>query len=102
MKMENLRPGKFLGIKDKKVQIEYEVFESDGDGGYRKAPRIFSYPYADSSCKHRDTNFHFGTDPVKGYPYDALPKIGEKILYSDVYPDMAGHLMLDVYPYEEV
>jgi hypothetical protein len=101
MKMQT---GIFRGIEKGIMNIEYEttVFVNHGDGpdengnwaDLKKETRIFSYPVAG---KIQAVSWHFGQDKA-GWPYDAHPAIGQAVQYDGPAPDMAGHMMVDVYP----
>lgn len=88
-----------MGIENGMMKIEVVGREQSNDGNMITAARIFSYPVGGKS---RDVAFHFEADPEKGWPYGAMPAIGQKVQYDGPAPDMAGHLMVDVYPCEEV
>lgn len=104
-----MQTGKFMGIENGEMKIEYETMVSvnhrngpDENGHWSdlvKEARIFSYPVGGDS--HRDTFFR-GFGPREGTigVGPDLPTIGQKVQYDGPTPDMAGHLMVDVYPAE--
>ena len=89
-----MQTGIFRGIEKGIMKIEYPVSEIR-EGKAVMATRIASYPIAG---KIRSVNWHFGPDTERGYPYDAMPSIGQEIIYDGPAPDTAGHMMVDVYP----
>jgi hypothetical protein len=102
-----MNAGIFKGIENDIMGIEYQTTVSDNtghigpDGNYVsgklvRETRIFSYPVGG---KIRDTFFRgFGPrEGTIGFVPD-MPKIGQKVRYDGPAPDMAGHLMVDVYP----
>ena len=89
----------FRGIEDGFAILERNVYESDEQGGIRKAARIFRQ---EVDGKIHSTNWGFGPDPVRGWPYDAIPVIGQEVEYRNEAPDMAGHMVAWIGPAKEV
>lgn len=97
-----MQTGKFLGVENGMMKIEYQctVIEGtegpDENGNWGKPhieTRVFEHPYRNGGIPYRDTRFH-------GFEGN-LPKIGEGVMFDQhAQPDMAGHLMVDVYPVE--
>ena len=99
-----MQTGKFIGIENGEMKIEYPttrfVFDESGKSQIVDEKRIFSYPVGGDS--HRDTFFRgFGSQAgTIGFRPD-LPVVGQEVQYDGPSPDMAGHLMVYVYPVEE-
>lgn len=93
-----MQTGTYLGIENGSMKIEYAT-TTYRDGKLVWETRILSYPVGGDS--HRDTFFRgFGPrEGTIGFGPD-LPAIGQKVQYDGPTPDMAGHLMVDVYPAE--
>ena len=81
-------PCKFVGVVD-----GYAVFDAEG--------QEIRYPYQNREVRHRDTVFHFGRITRDWITRDVLPEVGQEVIYDEPGPDMAGHLIADVYPVEE-
>ena len=89
----------FRGIEDNMALIEYECYESDGDGTTHLVKKILRQQV---NGKIHSCNFGFGICPVRGWPWDAIPAIGQEVEYETETPDMAGHLVAWIGPVEEV
>ncbi|MCK9571132.1 hypothetical protein M0R72_19440 [Candidatus Pacearchaeota archaeon] len=98
--MTNKNTGKFLGVEDGMMKIEYVATVCE-NGEFVKTKQVFEYPYNHPVLKCRDTRFNFGPDKVRGWPYDAMPEVGQEVVYEGPEPDMAGHLMVYVWPAEK-
>ena len=102
-----MQTGKFMGIENGEMKIEYQTKVSvnhrdgpDENGNWSdmvEETRVFSYPAGEKS--HRDTFFSgFGPrEGTLGFRPD-LPAIGQEVRYDGPTPDMGGHLMVNVYP----
>ena len=79
--------GRFLGIREKMMSIEYDALIIENDER-RIEKRIFSYSVR--AVSHRDTCF-------KGFD-KGIPDVGDLVGFDSPSPDMAGHLMVSVMP----
>ena len=95
-----MQKGIFRGIENGVAKIEYEVMESDGQipEGLRKGTRILAQEIAG---KIHCVQWGFGMDPIKGWPHDAYPAIGQEVEYESETPDMAGHMVAWIGPMKE-
>ena len=90
-----MQTGIFRGIENGSMKIEYQsnpVTKPD-------EKRVFSYPVGGD--RSRDAAFYgFGpNEGTIGFRPD-LPAIGQTVGFSGPEPDMAGHLMVNVYSVE--
>jgi len=95
-----MQNGIFRGIENGEMKIEYEV-STYVNRRVMMEKRVFSYPAGGNS--RRDTFFRgFGPrEGTIGFRPD-MPSVGQTVAWAGPSPDMAGHLMVDVYPVEEV
>lgn len=104
-----MQTGIFRGIENGQMKCEYQTTicvnrrngpDENGNWSDRAIEkRIFSYPVGGDSP--RDTGF-YGFGPrggTIGFAPD-MPAIGQEVQWDGPKPDMAGHLMVYVYPDE--
>lgn len=89
-----MQPGIFQGIENGEMKIEYQTNPATDP----EKTRIFSYPVGGD---RRDTGFYgFGLREGTIGCHPDLPAVGQKVQYDGPKPDMAGHLMVRVFPAE--